>query len=469
MNAGLRLLGLSLRHEAQKVLDDVSFEIREGESLCLIGASGGGKSLIAAAIAGLLPACMDAAGQVHLGGEVRQTADQTGLRSLWHRHLCLLPQEPAAALAPLLRAADQLRLSPPRLSSPAALAFLSRFGLDSAAARRLPAELSGGMAQRLLSALVARSHAGVLIVDEPTKGLDPPRKADVIAMLRALCEAGRALLVITHDLDVVRAVGGRLAVLEDGGITETGPSETLLASPRAPFLRACLAAEPQHWPMTRKAAFGHTVAEADQLIIARQRKRLAGPLTLDLKQGQITALLGASGVGKTTLGDTLLGLERAAAGRIRWFNRPLDRLTRRSLRQRFQKLHQDPTTVFPPRRTYGEAMADLHRLTAGSEATARAYALLEQLRVPRDLLGRRPGEVSGGEAQRLALARLLALQPALLVADEPSSRLDMPRQAETLLLLRKLADETDLSVLLITHDTTAAAAIADQSLLLGFA
>jgi peptide/nickel transport system ATP-binding protein len=466
MSGGLRLLGLSLRHAGQRVLDDVSLEIRQGESLCLVGASGGGKSLIAAAIAGLLPACMQATGQVHLGGEVRQAADQAGLRSLWHRQSCLLPQEPSAALAPLLRAVDQVRLDPPRLSRPAAREFLARFGLDRTAARRLPAELSGGMAQRLLSALVARSQAGLLIVDEPTKGLDPSRRADIVAMLVALREAGRALLVITHDLDVVRALGGRLAVLDGGAIAEAGPSETRLAAPHSRFLRACLAAEPAHWRITRKAAFGDIVAAADSLVIARDRRTLAGPLALSLKQGQITALLGASGVGKTTLGDTLLGLERAAAGQIRWFGRPLDRLTRRSFRQRFQKLHQDPTAVFPATRTFGDGLADLHRLTGGDVA-ARTDTLLEHLRVSRDLLARRPGEVSGGEAQRLALVRLLAVRPALLVADEPSSRLDLPTQAETMLLLRTLADETQLSVLLITHDENAAAAIADHRLALG--
>lgn len=466
MSAGLRLCGLGLRHAGERILEDVSFDIRPGESLCLIGASGGGKSLIAASVAGLLPACMAASGEVRLGGEMRPASDQAGLRALWDRHVCLLPQEPSAALAPLLRAADQLRLNPPYLSRAAAIEALERYGLDRLATRRLPDQLSGGMAQRLLSALVSRSHAGLLLVDDPTKGLDPARRPDITAMLLALRNAGRALLVITHDLDVVRGLGGPLAVLEQGGIVERGPAERLLAAPRSAFLRACLQAEPRHWPARRNASAGATVAGADALVIARGRCRLAGPLTLDLKQGQVTALLGASGVGKTTLGDTLLGLEPAAAGRIHWFDRKLDRDTRRRLRRRFQKLHQDPTTIFPATRTFGATIADLRRLTGDTAAVARAHGLLEQMRVPGALLERRPGAVSGGEAQRLALARLLALEPALLVADEPSSRLDLPRQAEMLLLLRRFADETDLSVLLITHSEAAAAAVADQRLAL---
>ena len=144
MRDGLRLTGLGVDHAGERFLDDISLEIRPGESLCLIGASGGGKSLIAAAIAGLLPACMAARGAVHLGGEMRQAGDQAGLRALWDRQLCLLPQEPLAALAPLLRAEDQVRLGPPALSRSAARDWLARFGLD----RRGGPALAGGIVGR---------------------------------------------------------------------------------------------------------------------------------------------------------------------------------------------------------------------------------------------------------------------------------------------------------------------------------
>ena len=462
--SGVRVRGLGLRHDGKRVLSDISFDIRGGESLCLVGASGGGKSLIAAALAGLLPSCMLASGRVHLGGEQRLIADQAGLRGLWHRHICLLPQEPGRVLAPLLRADDQVGLDRPSLSRAAAVAHLAGFGLDRQAAHSLPSALSGGMAQRLLAAIMARSTAGLLVVDEPTKGLDPARRADIVAMLVALRGAGRALLVITHDLELVRGLGGALAVLEECGIAEAGPSEALLAAPASPFLRTCLDAEPARWTIGRGRGFGAAVAGAERLVIARGRRRLAGPLGLELRQGQVTALLGASGVGKTTLGDTLLGLEPAAEGHVRWLGVALDRKALQRFRPRFQKLHQDPTTVFPASRTFGEGFTDLGRLAGGREMAARVTALLERLRVSPDLLARRPGEVSGGEAQRLALARLLAVQPAFLVADEPASRLDMPAQAETFQLLRGIANDSGLAVLLITHDAAAAAAIADERL-----
>lgn len=390
--------------------------------------------------------------------------DQAGLRTLWHRCSCLLPQEPGAALAPLLRAAGQVRLAPPRMGRTEAFAWLARFGLDRDAARRLPAELSGGMAQRLLAALAARSAARVLILDEPTKGLDPQRRAELVSMLAAFRDAGRALLVVTHDLDVVRSLGGQLAVLEGGRLGEAGQTDRLLKRPQAAFLQACVAADPTLWLSRQPVSGGAGVASGEALVIARAGRRIAGPLHMALREGQVSAILGPSGCGKTTLGDTLLGLAPPASGRVTWLGRSLDKKQRRTLRPRFQKLHQDPTTVFPSARSFGDTLSDLRRLPGGADAGRRLPKLLEQLRASPGLLARRPGEVSGGEAQRIALARLLALHPAMLVADEPCSRLDMPVQAETMALLRGMADEYGLSVLLITHDAQMARGVADAAL-----
>ncbi len=461
MTPGLRIEGLSVRHDGAAVLTDISLAVAQGDSLCLVGASGGGKSLIAAAVFGLLPDCMAASGRIGLGTAQCAAADGTRLRALWHRESCLLPQEPMAALAPMLRAERQVGLASPRLSRTQARRWLARFGLDAAAAERLPAELSGGMAQRLLAALAARSPARVMVVDEPTKGLDGDRRAELVAALAALRDAGRALLVVTHDLAVVQALGGQVAVLEGGRIVEHGSVDVVLRQPRSAFLRACgaaLASRP------RRAAAGRPVAAADGLVIARGGQRLAGPIDLGLAEGRVTALLGRSGAGKTTLGDTLLGLAPPVAGRVTWFGSTLDRQRRRALRPRFQKLHQDPTAVFPAGRCFSESLADLRRLPDGRDAARRLPALLEQLRVSASLLGRYPGEVSGGEAQRLALARVLAVRPALLVADEPCSRLDRPVQAATMALLRSLADDTGLSVLLISHDRSFTDAVADTAL-----
>jgi peptide/nickel transport system ATP-binding protein len=207
---------------------------------------------------------------------------------------------------------------------------------------------------------------------------------------------------------------------------------------------------------------GPLVAAADGLIIGHSGFHLAGPLGFGLTAGSVTGLLGPSGIGKTTLGDTLLGLVAPIAGRVNWLGRRLDRTTTRELRPRFQKLHQDPGLVFPPNRSFGDSLNDLRRLPQGADIVRGVPALLDRLSVAGRLLDRRPGEVSGGEAQRLALARVLAAQPALLVADEPSSRLDPPVQATALHLLRSLTDEEGLAVLLVTHDRAAAGAAADD-------
>jgi peptide/nickel transport system ATP-binding protein len=268
--------------------------------------------------------------------------------------------------------------------------------------------------------------------------------------LAALRDAGRALLVVTHDLDVVRALGGRLAVLEGGGITEAGSAQLLLADPGSVFLRACVAADPRRWPARRPHTAGTETATGEALVIARGGKSLAAPLEIALREGQITGVGGPSGLGKTTLGDTLLGLAPPGAGRIAWFGRNLDARRRRQLRARFQKLHQDPTTVFPAGRSFGASLSDLRRLPGGPDAARHLARILEQLHVSPALLNRRP------------FARLLALRPAMLVADEPCSRLDMPVRAETMRLLRERVDDGDLSVLLISHDAATLTAMADQ-------
>ncbi len=463
MTDGLRIEGLSVRHDGRPVLTDISLAVAPGESLCLVGASGGGKSLIATAIFGLLPGCMAASGRIRLGDVSCPAADNARLRALWHRESCLLPQEPLAALAPLLRAGRQVALTPPRLGRAEARRWLERFGLDRNAAGRLPSELSGGMGQRLLAALVARSPAPVLVVDEPTKGLDTVRRAELVAILASLRDAGRSLLVVTHDLDIVAALGGRLAVLEDGRIAEQGSAALLLQAPQSAFLRACRsAAAGRSHPAP---AAGRAVATADGLVVARGRHILAGPVDFGLAEGRVTTLLGPSGAGKTTLGDTLLGLAPPAGGRVTWFGAALDQKRRQTLRPRFQKLHQDPTTVFPAGRRFGDSLADLRRLPDGRAATTRLAELMERLRVSPTLLQRFPGEVSGGEAQRLALARVLALRPALLVADEPCSRLDRPVQAATMQLLRDLSDD-GLAVLLISHDLPFTETISDATVAL---
>ncbi len=459
---GLRLDGLGITHDGEQIVRDVSLRVEEGESLCLIGASGGGKSLIAAAVAGLLPHCMAATGRIRLHDRDVAAADQTALRALWHSHTCLLPQEPTSALAPLLRAVDQVRLAPPRIGWAEALAWLARFGLDRDAARRMPFALSGGMAQRLLASLAMRTGSRVLIADEPTKGLDEGRRAELTDLLVQLRDAGRALLVITHDLAVVRALGGRVAVLEDGTVGEQGSVAQMLGAPRSAFARACLAADPARWARPPHGPRGDVVADAEALVVGRRGHRLAGPLGFPLAAGTMTALLGPSGAGKTTLGDTLLGLLPPVAGRVIWLGRRLDRKTGRELRPRFQKLHQDPASVFASDRSFGDSLNDLHRLANGDNMARRVPGLLDRLGVPARLLDRRPGAVSGGEAQRLALARVLATRPAFLVADEPASRLDPPVQATALRLLRSLADQDGLAVLLITHDQLAADALAEE-------
>lgn len=440
---------LSVRDGAVALVAPVDFAVEPGRVLAIIGETGSGKSLIAQALFGLLPDRLTATGTMRIGDTAHVPSP--------HPALFLLPQEPMAALDPTMRVGAQIA----EMGGDPALAAAS-VDLDRAALRQYPAALSGGMAQRALVAMAALSGAGVIVADEPTKNLDAARRDQVIALLRRLRDDGRALIVITHDLDVA-ALGDDVMVMRDGVVVEQGPATHVLAAPAHDYTRAYLAAHPRHWTNTTAAKAGERVAALRHVAFG-YGTMLFEDLNLHLQRGQIHALVGPSGVGKTTAGDVLLGLRRPMRGTVEWHGRDLWRMAsgeRSALRHRFQKLHQDPVGVFSRHRPIARAFADL-ALVLADDPVPRLPALLDRLKLRPELLDRYPGEISGGEAQRLALARLLLLEPWVIVADEPTSRLDPPVQAETIGLLRDLVARERLAVLLISHDAAMVRAVADQ-------
>ena len=467
MTPALVLDALTVRDPGGAVLvDRASLSLPAAGCLCVIGQTGSGKSLLAQAVMGLLPGSLHAEGSVSIGGATFAAADAPGLRQLWSRETGIVPQEPGLALDPLVRVGRQIGPA-----APAAVAeALAAVDLPAETLAQYPFTLSGGMAQRVLVANARLAEAALIVADEPTKGLDADRVAAVIALLQALRARGKALLVVTHDLTVARALGaesGRIAVMRDAAIVESGPTETVLASPTHPYTRAWLAADPALWPPCP------TCLHADDIVLAAHglgfRHGEAAPLFSDLHihlhRGEVMAVTGPSGAGKTTLGNVLLGLLPPTQGRVSWAGIDPHRgqAAARRLRRRYQKLHQDPVSVFVPHRALGAQLRDV----AMPQARAGLPALLDRLHLRPALLERRIAEVSGGEAQRLALARLLLMDPALIVADEPTSRLDPIVQRETMLLLRDLVAERGLSLLLVSHHTALVEAVADTVLALG--
>lgn len=440
----------------------VCLAARPGVPLTLLGETGSGKSLVLAAAMGVLAPGLRAEGSVRLDGAELLGAPAPVRRRLWGRRLALLPQEPWLALDPTMRAMGQVaevfrvvRGLPRAEARAEAEALLAALGLADAG-RRFPFQLSGGMAQRVALAVLRAADAPVLLADEPTKGLDTARRDEAALRLREEAERGRTVVTVTHDVAVARALGGEAAVMLDGEVVERGEAARVLSCPAHPYARRLLAAEPDAWPPPPAAAraTGDAVVEGRRLAKAFEGRPVLRGADVAVRRGEVVAVLGPSGCGKTTLGDLLLGLLRPDAGEARrapglppW---------------RFQKLHQDPPSAFAPRFTMRQGLADLAR-RHGLERTA-LDAPLARLRLAPALLDRRPAELSGGELQRFALLRALALDPVFLFADEPTSRLDPVTQQDVAMLLRACAEERGLGVLLVTHDAALARKLADRVL-----
>ncbi|OCC05492.1 hypothetical protein BA190_08775 [Labrys sp. WJW] len=451
---------LTIATSDRVIVENVSLGLAAGEILAILGETGSGKSLIGSAIMGLAPSGVAVTGRIVVNGRTYSAADRDALRSLWAKDLFLLPQEPLDALAPLLSAKAQVaeQIASPRRSDEAAAA-LSAMQLDTEHHRKRPFELSGGMAQRVMASIASVTRAGIVLADEPTKGLDADRRDIVAQVFRTLRQSGRAILLITHDIALVRSLADHAAFVDENTIVESGPADAVLHEPRTDYARRYMASDPSTWER-RPYQRSHTpkVIEANRLRIGVGGRILADDLNFHCHAGHISALLGKSGIGKTTLGRTLLGLISPLGGSVR---RPIAEGGRL-----VQKLHQDPTRVFAPWQSLGRSLEDLCRLPGGDRSFREVPGLMQRFGLRQDLLHRRPHQVSGGEAQRLALVRILAMRPKMLIADEPTSRLDPPVQEQVIRYLRKVADEDELAILLITHDRDLARAMADRLMLM---
>ena len=451
---------LGIQVGGKHLLRGISFALRAGEALTLVGESGAGKSLLAQAIMGNLPPGLRATGRITLDGIATRADDAAARRALWGRKLALLPQEPSLALNPLARVAPQLaevhRLLHRRTASAAAAQahqVLDDAGLGDAA-HHYPWQLSGGMAQRAVAAITLAGGAPVLMVDEPTKGLDAQWRDRMVVLFRGVLASGGCLLTITHDLQVAHALGGQVIVLRHGVAVEQGDIGTVMAAPAHAFTRQLIAADPARWLPFVQPAVGEPVVQASGISKAYGAQQLFAPMDLEVRSGERIAVQGPSGTGKSTLGNVLLGLLAPDSGRVE-----------RSARLRphaLQKLYQDPVGSFAPHISLAQSLRDAARLhRCDWKAVQRRLA---QLRVPEDLLARKPEQVSGGELQRIALARVLPAQPALLFADEPTSRLDPITQQEAIETLLSATQETGAALMLVTHDAHLAAAVATRTL-----
>ncbi|MFN8628542.1 MAG: ABC transporter ATP-binding protein [Candidatus Binatia bacterium] len=468
----------------------VSFDIGKGETLALVGESGSGKSVTALSILQLLPypPARHPSGSIRVAGAEMIGAPEPVLRRVRGDRVAMIFQEPMTSLNPLHtieKQVNEVLFVHKALGRTAARArtveLLRLVGLRDAQERlrAYPHQLSGGERQRVMIAMALANDPDLLIADEPTTALDVTIQAQILALLRELqARFGMALLLITHDLHIVRKIAARVCVMTEGQIVESGPVAEIFERPRHAYTRHLLAAEPTGQPPAPPAdAPAVLAAHAVRVWFPlpscwRQRTRryikAVDGISLTVRAGHTVGIVGESGSGKTTLGLALLRLLRSD-GHIAFAGRDLAQLSSkalRALRSEMQIVFQDPYGSLSPRMSIGQIVEEglrVHR--RGSDAAARRATIDEVLRevgLDPDIQDRYPHEFSGGQRQRIAIARAIVLRPRLVVLDEPTSALDMSVQAQIVDLLRELQARHRLAYLFISHDLRVVRALSSE-------
>ena len=463
--------------ETVRAVSGVSFDVERGETVALVGESGSGKSVTALSILQLLPypAASHPSGTIEVDGTEVIGAPSRRLRQIRGNRISMIFQEPMTSLNPLhtigRQVAEVLTLHrglPKRRALVRAQELLELVALGETAKRlkAFPHELSGGQRQRVMIAMALACEPDLLIADEPTTALDVTVQAQILKLLADLQRRlGMAMLLITHDLSIVRHAADRVCVMRRGAIVEAGPCARIFAAPAHAYTQTLIGAEPKGRPLALERRAEEIVACADLKIHfpikAGVIRRVVGHVkavdgvTLSIREGQTVGIVGESGSGKTTLALALLRLI-SSDGPITFEGQPIQGLTfkrMRPLRRRMQIVFQDPFGSLSPRMTVRQIIEEglkVHRL-AGGEGDPVA-AVLEEVGLEPAMQDRYPHEFSGGQRQRIAIARALVLKPRLVVLDEPTSALDMSVQAQIIDLLRVLQARHRLAYLFISHD-----------------
>jgi peptide/nickel transport system ATP-binding protein len=491
MSAPLAIRGLDIALPAHAdralAVESVDLDVAHGEILCLVGESGSGKSVIAHATMGLLPPALRiVGGTIGVGGENVTGATKARLRALRCTRMAMVFQEPGTALNPLMRCGaqiDEVLAAHTSLAAAArrerTLAALAEAGIDDPA--RIHAsfahEISGGQRQRVMIAMALILRPALLIADEPTTALDVTTQAQILTLIRRLShDHGTGVLFITHDFGVVAEIADRVIALQRGRIVETGPRDRMLEHPQHPYTQMLLQAVPSLTPHRRLPVTGDVVLATRGLGKSWPVRRLFGAtetfvgaadVDLVLRRGEVLGLVGESGSGKSTVARCIARLIEPTAGTIDLAGTDIAKLgvnALRPLRRRMQIVFQDPYRSLDPRRRVGESIIE-GPLNFGADremAERRARELMTLVQLDPAALDRYPHEFSGGERQRLCIARALALDPEVLIADEPVSALDVSVQARVLELLAGIRDRLDLAILFITHDLRVAAQLCDR-------
>jgi microcin C transport system ATP-binding protein len=479
---------------ALQAVKGASFHIEKGEIVALVGESGSGKTVSALSILRLLPypAAHHPTGEIRFGGQDLLQAAPAALQDIRGAKISIIFQEPMTSLNPVhtifkqvgevMKVHRGLDEATVRVN---VLELLRKVGLTDPEKRldAYPYQLSGGQRQRVMIAMALANKPDLLIADEPTTALDVTIQAQILELLKSLQrETGMAMLLITHDLGVVRKMAGRVYVMNAGEIVESGKTSDVFDNPQHAYTRHLISAEPKGPPPSANPG-APVVLETENLkvwfpirkgLLRRtvDHIKAVDGLSLKLRAGETLGVVGESGSGKTTLGLALLRLV-SSQGPIAYVGRRIDGLNSRGmrpLRKEMQVVFQDPYGSLSPRLSVGQIIEEGLLIQSPSmgfeERRARVAAALKEVGLDPDGQDRYPHEFSGGQRQRIAIARAMVLEPKFVLLDEPTSALDMSVQAQIVDLLRDLQRRHELAYLFISHDLKVVRALSNYTVVL---
>ena len=465
-----------------KAVKNMNFALRKGETIAIVGESGSGKSVTARAVMRLLSkrATVAKGASIIMGGQDVLTLPESEMRKLRGSRVSMIFQEPMTSLNPVYTVGAQLveilRLHNKLTKSEAmgrALDLLSEVQIPDPESRlkQYPHQLSGGQRQRVMIAMALANRPDILIADEPTTALDVTVQAQILNLIKDLKNKyGMAVILITHDLTVVRQFADRVYVMQHGEVKEHNATEALFRHPQHAYTKRLLSSEPKGVAKPLEGKQRSILKGKDVRVTYTLKKggifnatyhdlHAVDGLSLDVKRGETLGLVGESGSGKTTFGQALIRLLNPQAGEITFDGNRIDGLDRaglRPFRARMQIVFQDPFSSMNPRMNVRQIIEEGLIVNAIGSSNAdrldRVRTALEDSGMPMDILSRFPHEFSGGQRQRLAIARAIAMEPEFILLDEPTSALDLSVQAQIIELLRKLQRERGLSYLFISHD-----------------
>jgi len=476
-------VSFKVEHGTVQAVRSVGFQLHRGETVAIVGESGSGKSVTARAVMGLLTdrATVAKASIIQFKGQDLLGLPERLRRKLRGDRISMIFQEPMSSLNPVYTIGDQIveairehRRVSTAAAKREAIEWLEKVQLPEPAKRfsQYSHQLSGGQRQRVMIAMALVNKPDVLIADEPTTALDVTVQAQILELLRELQrQLGMAIILITHDLTIVRKFSDYVYVMQNGQVREHQATRQVFAKPQHAYTRMLLASEPSGHAKPLVEQAGRCILEARDLRVSfkipvggffnrRSFEFVAvKDLSLLIRRHETVGLVGESGSGKTSFGQAVLRLLDTTQGEVLYDGQPIAHLNRQQMRpyrSRIQVVFQDPFSSLNPRMQIGQIIEEgliVNGLGATrEERKQRVREALVSAGMPPDVTTRFPHEFSGGQRQRVAIARAIALEPEFIVLDEPTSALDLSVQAQIIELLRRLQDERGLSYLFISHD-----------------